>query len=368
MRFAVPPGQYLDPSRGFGPCAASGDGAGYLAFIPTETAAHTAVELFLVAPTGTPISAPLSFVNAWGAGVNAERQVLEQASGFMGIFQSPGTNPYLGAVHDDGGLSPEVPSLEVGETILSEDPFGGLVYLAWTGGGLGANATIPAFLGSFDASGNQRWAYQIPGPAIPDDFMGASMGVDLQGNTLLLLGGTAAYPGQAEGRWIDSHGTLGPTFPAGQNGGVFFPRIGGGLFLQTEGSLVTQDHRWAATFPPLATTYEPPPPWLASRPNSALHVIRGGQAYAVYPAPWTAQGYWGPTSYVIPPDPCPQSVEVLLPDGESCGSAQLPNGSGICDIELGADGTLIQLLPIQTNCDASGDCACAWQFWPGYLE
>ena len=150
-----------------------------------------AMNLFVVAPNGRSVSPPLSLINTWGAGVDAEGKVLEQASGFMGIFQSPGTNPYLGAVHDDGGLSPEAPSLEVGETILSEDPFGGLVYLAWTGGGLGANATIPAFLGSFDASDNQRWAYQISGPAIPDDFMGASRGVDLQGNTLLLLGGAA---------------------------------------------------------------------------------------------------------------------------------------------------------------------------------
>ena len=78
-----------------------------------------------------------------------------------------------------------------------------------------------------------------------------------------------------------------------------------------------------------------PPKWLSDRPNTNLSVALGGKAYAVLPLG-------------APAADCAQKIEILAPDGTSCGFFDATVARGQCrteDVALGRDGTPIQLLP-----------------------
>ncbi len=219
----------------------------------------------------------------------------------------------------------------------SPDPLGGLVVLAYSNGA--ASQVL-----SYDVAGNQRWAFSIAESATT-----GILGVDVRGNTLLLLVGVGGYAPGIEGRWIDSKGSAGSPFAAGASLGTLFPRLGGGLFL-ADGANWTE-------FPALSTAPENAPTWLQQRPHVALQIVEGGQGYGIVPVSEVRiHGY------------CDQYVEVVDQSGASCGKAQLPEVYEFCNASLGLDGTLFQAMsPTQANCGANG-CACAWQIWPGLLR
>jgi hypothetical protein len=101
---------------------------------------------------------------------------------------------------------------------------------------------------------------------------------------------------------------------------------------------------------------------MTARPNARLQLTRGGRAYAVLPL--------GAVDV-----PCTQSLEVVAPDGTSCGARDYPIAAGTCttrDLALGADGTVIQSLPdsLETRAGSSAGTVqtCTWRWWSGALK
>jgi hypothetical protein len=94
------------------------------------------------------------------------------------------------------------------------------------------------------------------------------------------------------------------------------------------------------------------PQWLTDRPNTNLAIARSGAAYALLPMG-------------APDVDCAQKVDVVAPDGTSCGSFDASIASGKCrteDFGLGLDGTPVQLLP-RSSADT-----CDYRWWPTALR
>jgi hypothetical protein len=103
------------------------------------------------------------------------------------------------------------------------------------------------------------------------------------------------------------------------------------------------------------------PNWMSSRRDVQLEIARGGRAYAALP-------------YGARQVTCSQRVEVLASDGTSCGSRDFPIAAGTCDtrdVTLGADGTIIQQLPLSMETGRNPHDAahtCTWRWWAGALR
>lgn len=98
-----------------------------------------------------------------------------------------------------------------------------------------------------------------------------------------------------------------------------------------------------------------------TRPNVTLHMVHGGQGYAVLPA----QG---------PAPSCQQTVEVVSASGISCGTRTFAIDAAACTtkvLAVGYDGTVVQQLPEarEAACTAAGhQCDCTYLYWPGYFR
>src|SRR6267143_636693 len=94
-------------------------------------------------------------------------------------------------------------------------------------------------------------------------------------------------------------------------------------------------------------------PGSTRRPNGSS---RGGQAYAALPL--------GASNVA-----CTQRLELLAPDGTSCGARDYQIAAGTCstgDLTLGLDGTVIQQLPASMESERSwydGSHTCTWRWW-----
>ena len=104
--------------------------------------------------------------------------------------------------------------------------------------------------------------------------------------------------------------------------------------------------RWGPT--PLAST------GMVFGAGRHFQIARGGRAYAA--VPYGALGT------------CNQRLEIVAPDGTSCGATNYPIASGTCttkDLTVGADGTVIQQLPdaMETFEPVNGQHSCTWRFW-----
>src|SRR5439155_14603761 len=111
--------------------------------------------------------------------------------------------------------------------------------------------------------------------------------------------------------------------------------IGGGLLVYRMDYDGSTHSRAVAVLQGLSTTPMTPAGWLQARPDSRVQIARGGRAYAVFPL-----GAKGVT--------CSQRVEIVTPDGTSCGSREYALAQGSCDTQdltVGAGGTVIQQLP-----------------------
>jgi hypothetical protein len=194
-------------------------------------------------------------------------------------------------------------------------------------------------------------------------------GVDLLGRALVITDGSATFgAGGISAQWFGPDGTpltgeflLIAGFVTGPS--TWFETsalIGGGVVVRRmDGYNPTHAHA-LVTVASGSATAQPAPAWMTSRPDTRLQVARGEHAYAVLPAGAKAVT-------------CSQRLEVLAPDGTSCGAADYPIAAGICDtydLTLAADGTVIQQLPLSME-DASpysGGTSCTWRWWPAAVR
>jgi hypothetical protein len=190
------------------------------------------------------------------------------------------------------------------------------------------------------------------------------LGVDLAGRSLIITDGAAKFgAGTISGQWFDHDGkdltgefALITGFAPGAS--TWFeasPLIGSGLLVRRiDGGAHAQALVIATSG---STTVQTPPDWMRARTDTRLQIARGGHAYAVLPLGAKAVS-------------CSQRVEVVAPDGTSCGATDYPIATGTCDthdLALGADGTLIQQLPdaMETKDDTVGFHTCTWRWWAG---
>jgi hypothetical protein len=282
--------------------------------------------------------------------------LIGQSSGFMGA-------ECLGAFcqQDVFVLGPtgnqllKTATTDTSNNVQAGNPTGGMVHVRLPGpSGLGDTALID----SFDDAGGLRWTRAIPDALDPSRMR---LGVDRTGATLVLWLGTARFgDGSWAGQWFDPVGNAGPVFKALGAGpdlpGSLFDRVGSGLFVSGEGG------GWLGQFDSMSTQLTSVPAWLAARPNVLLHMVHGGTGYAVIPQ----AGARNPT--------CQQTIEVVAPDGTSCGTASFAVDAAVCttsSIIVGYDGTVVQQLPQEREpaCTAAGhSCNCTWRSWPGFFR
>lgn len=184
------------------------------------------------------------------------------------------------------------------------------------------------------------------------------VGTDVLGRTLVLWNGDAFFgAGSTAGRWLDANGApLTPVFHAqvpslgaAADSKVLTPLIGGGLVLQLNGT-------WTHGFASGSAEAGAPPSWMAHR-TGRLEIVRGGKAYALLPP--------------MPSAPvCSQQVEVLAPDGSSCGKLTFDTPAGACvtaPLVLGADGSILQQQAL-AHPSENGMNGCTEKWWPHILR
>ena len=295
-----------------------------------------------------------------GSGVSLGRfgygsgPLFEQLAGFVGTsrpFQSSNSDVFAIDAHGNE-IGRDRPS-DVGTA--AEDPLGGMVVAEVIGQG--------NHLAAYDGRAHLRWRV-----ALANGVRGGGgriiLGVDRLGNTLVLT--TEDAVSDFRGQWVDHDGHAGPQFTATADFGgsdpidahlILAPRVGDGLFLEE----TSPRKGWLLQFDSLAAAAQPPPSWLSSRPVEAVHMARGGRAYAFF----ALLAYQSAS-------PCAQRIEIVAPSGRSCGTAVFPIASASCTtgkINVGYDGTVIQALPFEMQRhNDDGTLTCTWQSWPGFLH
>jgi hypothetical protein len=279
--------------------------------------------------------------------------LFEQLAGFAGTsrpFQSNNSDVFAIDAHGN-----EIGSNSAGDLLgaAAEDPTGGIVVASLSAG---VNQ-----LAAYDGRAQLRWRVALA-PSSRGAGGRITLGVDRLGNTLVLTAADA--DAGILGQWVDHDGHAGPQFSATADFGadpidatlILAPRVGDGLFLEES----FPRNAWIAQFDSLGAAALPPPSWLSSRPAQAVHMARGGQAYAFFDL--SAQSA----------SPCAQRIEIVAPSGRSCGTAVFPIASTSCTtgrINVGYDGTVIQALPpAMQQHNGDGTLTCTWQSWPGFLR
>jgi hypothetical protein len=201
-------------------------------------------------------------------------------------------------------------------------------------------------------------------------------GVDLLGRSLVITDGTSKFGGGTiSAQWFDRDGTpltgefvLVTGFTPGAS--TWFETstlIGGGLLVRRMDVVYTPapDAGYHALALVVVSSgiarVDPAPEWMISRRDVRLQVAPGGRAYAALPlgAPKVA---------------CTQRLEVLAPDGTSCGARDYAIAAGTCgtgDLTLALDGTVIQQLPASMESERSwydGSHSCTWRWWAGAVR
>ena len=195
-------------------------------------------------------------------------------------------------------------------------------------------------------------------------------GVDLLGRSLVITDGTSRFGnGTISAQWFDRDGTaltgeflLVNGFADGTY--IWFETsalIGGGVLVRRMDLYGGPRALALAVASSGAPEVRQAPDWMVSRRDVQLQLARGGGAYAALP--------YGGSSVA-----CVQRVEVLAPDGTSCGWRDYPLAGGTCntrDLTLGFDGTVIQSLPLSMESepdDHTGAHTCTWRWWPVALR
>jgi hypothetical protein len=334
------------------------DGAGNLAYA-AGYAGYGNVHWHVQGPDGTPRNRFHS---------NPTPQLWPQVQGFQGVnFICAGGSGVAFEAYD--GTGQLLTSVGLGnyntcadaEFDDARDPAGGTV-VAWMPTARDERADPHRLLKvqRFSSFGQARFeavtvASWIDQPAFRHAVV---VGTDVWGRTLVLWNGEAFFgAGSVAGRWLDAQGVplthifQAPVPSLGRNSsrGLLRPLIGGGLALQVDG-------RWTHTFASGFTVPQAAPSWLARR-SGQLEIVRGGRAYAL-----------------MPPHPmapvCSQQVEVLAPDGTSCGALTFETPEGACvtsPLSLGADGSILQQ-QLLAHPDEEGRNGCTQKWWPQILR
>ena len=190
------------------------------------------------------------------------------------------------------------------------------------------------------------------------------LGVDLAGRSLIITDGAPAFgAGTISGQWFDRDGKdltgefvlISGFTPGASTWFEASPLIGSGLLVRRVDSGTHSQALLIATSGTAAVATAPD--WMRARTDTRLQIARGGRAYAVLPLGAKAVT-------------CSQRVEIVAPDGTSCGATDYPIGNGTCDthdLVLGADGTVLQQLPdsMETKDDTHAFRTCTWRWWPG---
>jgi hypothetical protein len=245
----------------------------------------------------------------------------------------------------------------------AEDPAGGALFagdISLSSSGPYSHSAV-MFKGG-GATPSVRWG---PKPLASNGTV-FGLGVDVLGRSLVITDGAPKLGGgNITAQWFDKDGTaltgefvLLTGFVAGQS--TWFetsPLVGGGVMVRRmDGSRNSQA---LVVVPSGKDTVQPAPDWMVARSDRRLQLARGGRAYAVLP--------YGATGV-----DCTQRLEILAPDGTSCGTRDYAIASGKCDtmdLTLGADGTVIQQLPsaLESITPVSTH-TCTWRWWTGAVK
>jgi hypothetical protein len=355
--------KYPRDQLGFDCGGAAGDASGALALV--VNGAH-ADGIYFVSPSGTllgmggasmfgfPLQQPMGFAHVSGRPYLGPSWAIQYGQ-MLSDFDSAGKSTGVSVLANYSGQW-NLPA--------AADPNGGVLFA----GDLAMGPSDPKLHAALMYNGGSSWASVRWGPkALASSGAVFGLGVDVLGRSLVITdGGSRFGGGSVSAQWFDKDGValtgefaLLTNFSAGSS--TWFETtalIGGGVLVRRMDSA---SHAQALVVVESGrATVSPAPDWMLSRRDVKLQITPGGKAYAALPL--GAKGV-----------SCTQRVEVVAPDGTSCGATDYPIAAGTCatsELRLGADGTIIQQLPTsmeQTN-DSVGGHTCTWRWWPAALR
>jgi len=275
-----------------------------------------------------------------------------QPNGFTGALKAPNANIWSAQYVNREGSFVHSGDAQEGTLAFAPAPHGGIV-LAGNFNREGLPARQQVF--KFGQDAFFSWGHDLAsrGPVF-------GLAVDAQDRVLVITGGTTA--GTITGQWFDANGTaltgeftLITGFQAGPN--TWFEGaalVGGGLAVRRMDQQNDASGRpfrtaqWLITVGAGAASAQAAPQWMKDRPSTQLALTRSGRAFAVLPMG-------------APDADCDQKVEIVAPDGTSCGSFDIGIAAGKCrteDVGLGLDGSPIQLMP--RNLSQANTCSYRW--------
>lgn len=312
------------------------DGSGNLALLFAEdtTSASEPTRLFLFDRAG----------NALGTADGESSEVTEQLAGY--IVVDGANHDVLTLIDASGKNLGNTVNLNEVTRFQANNPRGGIVIVT-----LSNTTQAPLAVENYDASLHLRWRVPVPTSGNPFGVV-----ADRLGQVLVIGDGTSHFgSGTVAGVWIDTNGSVGSEFEVASGLGnpfqfgsnfVLTPRAGSGVFVQSPNG------QWIAQVDSLAPTGQPPPAWLAARPNTTLHAAHNGTAYAVIDPVGTSS--------------CNQVIETVSASGQSCGNATFGCTQVGGRTVIGFEGTVVQDLgPVQA---ANGSFTCGWQWYQGFYH
>jgi hypothetical protein len=292
---------------------------------------------------------------------------IQQPVGLTGAGSPQHMSPFRNEIHlarwDSRGNSLGDPIWYGQNFAPAGDPAGGLLLA----GDLAPTPTAPAqHAAVMFTGGGAPYAVKWGPNALASSGAVFGAGVDSLGRALVITDGAPKFGGgNITAQWFDRDGkaltgefVLVAGFTAGQ--ATWFetsPLIGGGLMVRRmDTDYISGIHAHALVV--LASgevTARAAPDWMTARPDTRLQIAPLGTSYAVLP-------------YGAPGVACTQRIEVLAPDGTSCGTRDYPIASGTCDtadLNVGEDGTVIQSLPrsMESFAFSTGAHTCTWRWW-----
>jgi hypothetical protein len=285
---------------------------------------------------------------------------LQQPDGFIVMEFIPTGPAYVNTFHfDHDGRSTRGPDMQ-GKPAVKEAALGGALF-AGDFNALNSDLNKQRHQACFlDQNVSTRWCMDL---ASRGTVFG--LGTDASNRSIVITDGGS---GNISAQWFDVNGTaltgaftIITAFRAGANTWFETAALIGGdvavrrVDLQKDpGGRDYTTSQWLVTVKTGQSSAQAAPQWLTSRPSTNLAIARSGKAYAMLPLG-------------APNADCAQKVEILAPDGTSCGSFDAGLGSGQCrteDLALTKDDTPIQLLPK----DPATPSSCSWRWWPGALH
>lgn len=282
-----------------------------------------------------------------------------QPDGFIAVYNSGRlAGSYLSLEYWNGeGKHIRSSSSIWGDTVTKDVPKGGILVsgtFSWTKE-IGKKRQVWMFTQDLSL----QWTHDLAS-------QGAIFGLGCDWNSRCLIitdGGSGAISAQwfeANGAALTGEFSLIKGFKAGPN--TWFETsslIGGGVAVRRVDQQDDSSGRpyrtaeWLLTVGPSGPTVQDAPQWLKGRRNTNFGIARGGKAYAFLPMG-------------APNADCAQKIEVLAPDGTSCGSLDATIASGLCrteDVVLSLGGTPIQRMPEGQQQDT-----CSYRWWKDALR